>query len=144
MASKVLQKAFIQQCRKTEEIEHIVDAISQHSWFEHQNSHRTWLRTYLLSLYDHGLVLRDELALCGLAAAKHRFRCDDIGQDRTAAGAYGPEDVKLMGAIFGLANQNPTVPKDSKEARTLARRVMRLYKAGYHDPESVLSLLKSL
>ncbi|MDR6757012.1 hypothetical protein J2Y48_002308 [Mycoplana sp. BE70] len=144
MGSKVLQKAFIQNDQKLEEIERIVTAISRYGWFEDEDRHRTWLRTYLLGLYGRGLVLRDELALCGLAAAKHRFRYDDTGRERTAAGAYGPEDIKLMGAIFGLANRNPTVPKDSIEARTLARRVMRLYKAGYHDPESVLELLKSL
>lgn len=75
MNSKIVHKRFIQKHRKSEIIEQIVKAIAARSWFGNQLSNRTWLRDYLSNLYDHGLVLQDELGLCGIAAAKHRFRC---------------------------------------------------------------------
>jgi hypothetical protein len=126
MNSKVLHKAFIPKGEKREAIIRITDAIASQEWFGSQPVDRSWLLAYLSNLYDHGLVLQDELALCGLAAAKHRFCCES----KTSKGAYLPEEISLMGELFGRANRNPTWPQDSEQARALARRVIRLYSAG--------------
>ncbi|PTM91956.1 hypothetical protein [Mycoplana dimorpha] len=134
---------FIQKRQKLKAINRIVNAISSNGWFEHPQANRAWLRDYLSTLYDRGLVLHDELVACGIAAARHRFsrHGDDI---RTKNGVFGPEDIALMSSIFCLANQNPTLAKDSEEAQQMARRVMRLYEAGCQDPDSALRLLKSI
>lgn len=142
MNSKILHRTFIPKNEKHEALGRITDAIASQSWFGSRPVDHRWLFDYLSSLYDLGLVLQDELALCGLAAAKHRFRRDDANPG-SKGGIYLPEDITVMSAIFGLANQHPTAPADGDAARALARRIMRLYKAGFHDPADVLQLVES-
>lgn len=62
---------FIQKRHKLKAINRIVNAISSNGWFEHPQANRAWLRDYLSTLYDRGLVLHDELIACGIAAARH-------------------------------------------------------------------------
>lgn len=54
-------------------------------------------------------------------------------------GVFDTEDLALLRAIFEFAGR--MVPADSAEARALGRRVVRLYRAGYRDPSTMLGLL---
>lgn len=138
-----MRRNFIRKQQKFKAIDRIVGAISSNGWFDNRQPNQDRLRDYLSTLYDRGLVLYDELIACGIAAARHRF--SPHGEETGAKkGVFGPEDVALMTSIFWLANQNPTLPKDSEEAQQMARRVMRLYEAGCQDPDCALRLLKSI
>lgn len=142
MNSNILHRTFIPKNEKYEALDRITDAIASQSWFGSRAVDRSWLLDYLTRLYDLGLVLQEELALCALVVAKHRFRRGDPDTGGKAD-IYLPEDITVMSAIFGLANQNPTAPNDSDAARALARRVMRLYRAGLHDPADILQSLEA-
>lgn len=140
--NSILHVAFIKKQFSAQSIQAIVAAISSQPWFRAEATSTVWLNEYLSALYSRGLVLQDGLALCGLAAARHRFDVKDDVSER-GVDAYS-SNIAVMRLIFGLTNQNPKLPADSTEARALARRLMRLHKSGYFDPGGLSDLLKSL
>lgn len=76
-----------------------------------------------------------------MAAAKHRYKVSDAEPRSNSEGVYLPDEVALLRAIVTLVRHEE---RDSAKTERLAQRTLRLYRAGYHDPEGLLRMTDTI
>lgn len=141
MNSKIPHERLVVGADMSPTLQRIEDGITNQSWFGQTEPDRKWLDNYLSRLYDLGIEGEDDLAVCVMAAAKHRYRIPDGKHPSSADGVYLPNEVALLRAIVTLVRRKS---RDRKKTERLARRTLRLYRAGYHDPEALLRLMGTI
>ena len=141
MNSKFPHDHLVVENDKAAVVQHIADRIASQSWFGTTAPDREWLDDYLSRLYALGIVEEDDLAVCAMAAAKHRYKVTEAEHPSSSDGVYHPDEVALLRAIVTLVRHEE---RDSEEMERLAQRALRLYRAGYHDPEALLRMMETI
>lgn len=141
MNSSFPHDCLVVESGKTAPLQRIADGIASQNWFRPTEPDRAWLDDYLARLCALGIVGEDDLAVCAMAAAKHRYKVSEAEHPSSSDGIYLPDEVALLRAIVTLVRQEE---RDSEKTGRLAQRTLRLYRAGYHDPEALLRMMDTI
>lgn len=85
------------------------------------------------------MVLEEKLALCAMAAARHRYKRRT--KDGKTLGVLLLDEVSLLRGLVSLTSRE-TKREAPFRSHAAARRIHALYKAGYQDPEGLLAMIE--